>query len=361
MYNAPFCTTLRAEAAFEVNRALQVELVRRRAESGHGARLIRIGTAGTGDGVMTTRTVVYMDGVGRTRVESHGHVTLADRSGTTTIRPDGTVTRSEDRGPFGLEAPALLLMPWPIAAVLAIELVEAGRVEGREGWWVEAGLTDSGSSLMSMALEWWGERFRLGIDAATGVVLSVDGFLDDKTVTQVRWPVFEPDTPIDPVLFDTPEPTPIPVSVDERHQRPLLFRAATGFLGFEGGDPPADQNRSRRQIEAAYAQFDRCEPGSMSLDFVVGGDVLGPLLIDAKRRFPGTEVRLAVVEIAFRNPREAAVLYQLELNGGLFGEQRQGAALLVGEQWKVGYATVAHLIGFAGIDCPPPPADSQPA
>ena len=357
LHNAPFCTSLRAEAIVESNGTAQMELMRRRASTpGGGARLVMIGTEPADNEWDTSRTTAYIDGAGRIRVESHGHVSISDRNGTTRISPDGTVSHSEERGPFSLQLPALLLIPWPLAAVLRIGAASVGSVAGRDGWWLDAALAE-GPSMVLMQLGWWGENFRLGVDAETGAVTSLDGLVDGETITRVRWPVFEPDVRIDPALFDAPDPTPVPVEVDGNASARRRFGPVVGLPAVEVQHPSDDPEQARADIENAYGKFNQLDPDGNHLPYVVGGHILGTLLVDAQRRFPNTEVRLTVDEIGFRSPTEAAVLYQLVMNGMPFG-QRQGAALLVDGQWKVGYATVANLIAMAGVDCPPDPTQT---
>lgn len=84
LHNAPLCTTLRAQATIETDSAEQVALVRRRAQSSRQGRLIVMEASPTADDVVTTSISAFMDGVGRFRVEADGHVTIGDRTGTTT-------------------------------------------------------------------------------------------------------------------------------------------------------------------------------------------------------------------------------------------------------------------------------------
>ncbi len=96
---------------------------------------------------------------------------------------------------------------------------------------------------------------------------------------------------------------------------------------------------------------------------VEGGSNLGSCLEEARDRHritindtaPGATVTADIVR--FVNDREARVLFTIQVGAPMnqtFGG-RIGRAVLIDGEWKVARETFCEFMGFAGVQCPPPP------
>jgi hypothetical protein len=89
-----------------------------------------------------------------------------------------------------------------------------------------------------------------------------------------------------------------------------------------------------------------------------GRDLAGPLR-EAQKRVPGAgdnPASLMVDDIAFLRPDEAVVWFSIEVNGERFPmvNGREGRAVKVDDRWVIEHATIADLLGFAGVTVPAP-------
>jgi len=128
------------------------------------------------------------------------------------------------------------------------------------------------------------------------------------------------------------------------------------------GPPPPDEEAARAAVEDAFANMMVAdETGNVRA--VDGGSNLGRCLDEARDRHrvmvndnaPGATVQADIVR--FVNDHEARVLFTIRVGAPLnqtFGG-RIGRAVLVDGEWKVARETFCEFMGFAGVQCPPPP------
>ena len=72
---------------------------------------------------------------------------------------------------------------------------------------------------------------------------------------------------------------------------------------------------------------------------------------------PATTLPASCVDdIKFLRPDEAVVWFSVEVNGERFPmvNGREGRAVKVDGRWLIEHATIADLLGFAGVSVPPP-------
>lgn len=125
------------------------------------------------------------------------------------------------------------------------------------------------------------------------------------------------------------------------------------------GDPPADEAAARESIEYAFNHLGEVgEEGAQLVNVQSRSGLIGPLQ-EAQKRVPGAAdnpASLIVDDIKFLRPDEAVVWYSVEVNGERFPmvNGREGRAVKVGGRWLIEHATIADLLGFAGVTVPPP-------
>jgi hypothetical protein len=128
---------------------------------------------------------------------------------------------------------------------------------------------------------------------------------------------------------------------------PLALPAATG-------PPPANPTAARQQIEAAYhAVFTANGNGAVSPDLEGA-----PLLTDAARKQLQAgygdilgKLTVRVNDFRFLSPTQAALSFDLLLNGAPVTATTVGQAVLVSGKWKVARATFCTVVGRANIPC----------
>lgn len=125
------------------------------------------------------------------------------------------------------------------------------------------------------------------------------------------------------------------------------------------GDPPANETADRESIEYAFNHLGEVDEGGAALVNVQSGrGLVGPLQ-EAQKRVPGAAdnpASLIVDDVKFLRPDEAVVWYSVEVNGERFPmvNGREGRAVKEGERWLIEHATIADLLGFAGVTVPSP-------
>jgi outer membrane lipoprotein-sorting protein len=125
------------------------------------------------------------------------------------------------------------------------------------------------------------------------------------------------------------------------------------------GDPPAGEAAARESIKYAFNHLGEVgEEGSALVNVQSGRGLVGPLQ-EAQKRVPGaadSPASLMVDDIKFLRPDEAVVWYSVEVNGERFPmvNGREGRAVTVGGRWLIEHATIADLLGFAGVTVPAP-------
>jgi outer membrane lipoprotein-sorting protein len=127
------------------------------------------------------------------------------------------------------------------------------------------------------------------------------------------------------------------------------------------GDPPDDEVAARESIEYAFNNLGETDADGDSLVNVQSArGLVGPLQ-EAQKRVPGAgdnpaTASLIVDSIRFLRSDEAVVWFSVEVNGERFPmvNGREGRAVKVGDRWMIEHATIADLLGFAGVVVPPP-------
>ncbi len=122
------------------------------------------------------------------------------------------------------------------------------------------------------------------------------------------------------------------------------------------GAPPADQAGAQRAIEAAYHRVFEAAANANAAPDIEGGQALS----DAERKqlqqgygdITG-KLKVRVNDFRFLSPTEAALSFDLLLNGQPITATTVGRAILVNGQWKVARATFCDIVGRGGIQCIP--------
>jgi hypothetical protein len=125
------------------------------------------------------------------------------------------------------------------------------------------------------------------------------------------------------------------------------------------GDPPEDETAARESIEYVFNHLGETDEDGEALVNVQGGRNLAGPLSQAQKRVPGAgdnPASLIVDDIKFLRPDEAVVWFSVEVNGERFPmvNGREGRVVKVGERWLIEHATIADLLGFAGVNVAPP-------
>jgi len=125
------------------------------------------------------------------------------------------------------------------------------------------------------------------------------------------------------------------------------------------GDAPVDVVAARESIEYAFNHLGEVDEDAAALANVQSGrGLVGPLR-EAQKRVPGAAdnpAGLVVDDVKFLRPDEAVVWYSVEVDGERFPmvNGREGRAVRVGGRWLIEHATIADLLGFAGVAVPSP-------
>ena len=270
-------------------------------------------------------------------------------------------------------------------------------VAGRRCWKVDA-TAELGRYAMRtfpMSLRLGGIDHTLWIDTATGIVLRHVGLADDEP-----WSITEcKEVRINPSLadFDFQFMAP-PNGTVERRVDQLLRMAEVRGIDLTGvdredpqavqeaihsmmqpnqhqpaeaqlkmqkakhvpvNDPPEDEAAARQSIEYSFNQLGEVDKaGSALVNVQSGRGLVGPLQ-QAQKRVPGAAdnpASLIVDDIKFLRSDEAVVWFSVEVNGERFPmvNGREGRAVKVHGRWLIEHATIADLLGFAGVSVPPP-------
>ena len=125
------------------------------------------------------------------------------------------------------------------------------------------------------------------------------------------------------------------------------------------GDPPPDEVAARESVEYAYNHLGEVDDEGRALVNVQCGRGLVAPLREAQTRVPGaddTPASLIVDDVKFLGPDHAVVWFSVEVRGQRFPmvNGREGRAVKVGDRWLIEHATIADLLGFAGVAVPAP-------
>jgi hypothetical protein len=128
---------------------------------------------------------------------------------------------------------------------------------------------------------------------------------------------------------------------------PVALPAATG-------PPPADPTAARQQIEAAYRTVFTAKGSTGAAPDLEGGPVLSAAARKQLQAGYGDilgKLTVRVDDFRFLNPAQAALSFDLLLNGAPVTAPTVGQAVLVNGKWKVARATFCTIVGRANIPC----------
>lgn len=125
------------------------------------------------------------------------------------------------------------------------------------------------------------------------------------------------------------------------------------------GDPPADEASAREAIEYAFTHHDEMDESGQDLVNVQAGHRLAGPLDEARKRIPGGSgaiTSIVVDDILFLRSDEAVVWFAIEVDGVRLAvvNSVEGRAVKVGDRWVIERATIADLLGMAGVVVPAP-------
>ncbi len=231
-------------------------------------------------------------------------------------------------------------------------------------------------------------------DEATGIVLRHVGLIDDEPCTMVEFKEVRVNPPLTDGDFEFVVP---PDAIVERRIDQLIRVAEARGVDLTGidredlqavqaaihtmmrsnetapelrmtsqmakhvptGDPPSNEMASQESIEHAFNHLGEVdEDGGTLVNVQCGRGLVGPLH-EAQKRVPGaadSPASLVVDAIKFLRHDEAVVWYSVEVDGERFPmvNGREGRAVKIGERWLIEHATIADLLGIAGVAVPSP-------
>jgi len=333
----------------------------------------------------------------RWRMESSRRVDVCDGSTRWLGHPGHLTEFTGDEAALGDTELGILIEPGRhLFGVLEFGDPAEGEIAGRDCMMVEASIVGRHPAprLMMSALRIGGVDHTFWFDAAAGIVLRHVGRIDGAPCsitefTEVR---------IDPLVADRDFAyLPVPGTIVERRVDQLVRMAEAHGIDMAGvdladpdavqqaintrlrhgqptpearlralkakhvpvGDPPAEEATARAAIEYAFNNLSEADTDGVTLVNVQSGrGLVGPLR-DAQKRVPGaadSPASLIVDDVRFLRPDEAVVWYSVEVNGQRFPmvNGREGRAVEVAGRWLIEHATIADLLGFAGVAVPSP-------
>jgi len=116
------------------------------------------------------------------------------------------------------------------------------------------------------------------------------------------------------------------------------------------GEQPADPAAARTAITDAYAKAYQGGAAELVQDYAA----LEPAMEQSTKRFPqqATSATAVASEIVFTSPTEAAVRYDIKIQGSTSFGNRIGKAVFVDGRWKVARETICADLSLAGVTCP---------
>lgn len=219
----------------------------------------------------------------------------------------------------------------PVAVVLAFLPEGAQSAKMR----LEAGGTDAADALaddlvvLAAQVDDVGNE-NLAYGASLGTVTFLDG--DGKPVEKSR------------------------IFAGQDHASPECGGPAPLVLPDATGPPPEDEVAARKAIVDAYTTvFDNEEEGEFTDDDRLRALEAGEGLrnsLNAAGQFEGVGASTVEVgKVRFLDDHEAALFFEVSLDGAPFGK-RLGRALLVDGEWKVATDTYCALLSLGNIPCP---------
>jgi hypothetical protein len=340
---------------------------------------------------------VWLNLPDRWRFESDDHVDL--RNGATRwIGGSAHITElTHDETSFGDTEIGMLMMPGSqMMGALRFGEPTNDLVAGRPCLKVSATLNRGHGArrFNPVDLRFGGIDHTYWFDEVTGIVLRHVGLIDDEPCTIIEFKEVRVNPPLTDLDFQFIAP---PDAIIERQVDQLVRMAEMRGVDLSGvdredpqavqaamhdmmrpnqptpearltlqkakhvpvGDPPANETAARESIEYAFNHLGEVdEDGAALVNVQSGRSLVGPLQ-EAQMRVPGAAdnpASLIVDDVKFLRPDEAVVWYSVEVNGERFPmvNGREGRAVKEGERWLIEHATIADLLGFAGVTVPSP-------
>jgi|GEM_PF-1400113 len=333
----------------------------------------------------------------RWHLESESRVDVRDGHTRWIGHPTHVTELSQDDTAFSDTDIGLLVYPAALfLGSLRFDDPVEDEVAGRHCWRVDgtAGLGRHGIRMFPVSMRLGGIDHTFWFDAVTGVVLRHVGLVDDEPWSITEFKEVRVNPPLTDLDFQFVAP---PDGTVERQVDQLIRMAELRGVDLTGvdredpqavqeavhsmmrpnqptpearlamqkakhvpvGDPPEDEAAARASIDYAFNHLGESdEDGTALVNVQSGRDLAGPLR-EAQTRVPGAAdnpAGLIVDDIKFLRPDEAIVWFSVEVNGERFPmvNGREGRAVKVGERWLIEHATIADLLGFAGVVVPPP-------
>ena len=333
----------------------------------------------------------------RWHIESESRVDVRDGRTRWIGHPTHITELSQDDTVFSDTDIGLLVYPGAqfLGALRFGDPVE-DEVAGRRCWKVDgtAGLGRHAMRMLPISMRLGGVDHTFWFDAVTGIVLRHVGLVDDEPWSITEFKEVRVNPPLTDLDFqfvaphngtverqvdqlirmaelrgvdltdvDREDPQAVQEAVHSmmrpNQPTPAARLAMQKAKHVPVGDPPEDEAAARESIEFAFIHLgEKDEDGAALVNVQGGRDLAGPLS-EAEKRVPGAAdnpASLMVDDIKFLRPDEAVVWFSIEVNGERFPmvNGREGRAVKVGERWLIEHATIADLLGFAGVAVPPP-------
>ncbi|MEY2420980.1 MAG: hypothetical protein QOI95_1047 [Acidimicrobiaceae bacterium] len=361
---------------------------------GHGAN-VAIGIASTGseppDAVTGSRIETWWTHDGRTRVDRDGQVAITTPDEVLVYTPGhgGIRSRPDER-----HGSAPLIGAAPLLGWLDFEIEQRATWENRNTWDV-LGRPSVGRAFFGIPPwlhELMGVEFRLGIDAATGLILHAQGTLNGSVVSWMALDDVVVDEPVTDDMFQFTPPNGerirsntemlvehlqslgVDVSAvdpeDEQqvhdlmrrwresqmpshHRQPTLDELAANHV--VTGPLPVDEPAERERVEHVIKLIGTASDDGEDVPAVDRGEGLGVCLRTAASRVNATEPTVIEVDhMKFLNDREAVVWYSLSVGTNRYIQRQEARAIRVDGDWFVSRASFCELMARAGVTCPPP-------
>jgi outer membrane lipoprotein-sorting protein len=333
----------------------------------------------------------------RWHIESESRVDVRDGRTRWIGHPTHITELSQDDTVFSDTDIGLLVYPGAqfLGALRFGDPVE-DEVAGRRCWKVDgtAGLGRHAMRMLPISMRLGGVDHTFWFDAVTGIVLRHVGLVDDEPWSITEFKEVRVNPPLTDLDFqfvaphngtverqvdqlirmaelrgvdltdvDREDPQAVQEAVHSmmrpNQPTPAARLAMQKAKHVPVGDPPEDEAAARESIEFAFIHLgEKDEDGAALVNVQGGRDLAGPLS-EAEKRVPGAAdnpASLMVDDIKFLRPDEAVVWFSIEVNGERFPmvNGREGRAVKVGERWLIEHATIADLLGFAGVIVPSP-------
>jgi hypothetical protein len=329
---------------------------------------------------------------GRWRYDHHGTVMIADRDELSTYSEAmGVIARPGRQAfPNGFG----MLEPRSLASMYDIELRGRTRTAGRRAYQVRLrqvhGVHMDPAAMVFGPGPWLGDQATCEIDAATGVILTLDARFEGERCSSWSTEAFETPRALAPEVFvlATPDGRPVRsmtelhaehlrrMGVDlgdvedlddrgqlndalRRHHERQFHRDPTSMAAqhVPVGPPPEDEAAAAAQVREVFERIVTPSNDGEAVPAVEGGANLGSSLREAGERAPGGDgpVDVRVELVKFLSPDTAVVWFALERAGRALLGTLEGRAHRHGDRWLVSRPTFAMIVGSVGVQCPPPP------